>query len=343
MDEVRAAFFSLRPEQAANPERNTCLLAELDEMAAANRILMPARAGENWEVRGSPRLPLWIQVVDEAAAPGHENYSEVAWVPELGCWPELKPTSLPAAKAINDFLLKRRGSLTLVPVKERSLEIFGDEKRLDVLRIGNYLFGGRLDLATIGAFAVPFPLAYRSPKVAGLPILVVENHNTYWSFGEWNETMKRYSAVVYGVGEAFRNTEDALLQVLRDVGGVGVEYFGDLDPTGVEIPLLFNRSVRDRTATVAPAMNLYRWMLKFGCRRPLDGDAPQTSRESKSWFGAEVGAQVETLWSEGSWMPQEALGIEKLRSPMFTRVVSGALDDETVDDDYWAIGHLDKD
>lgn len=41
-------------------------------------------------------------------------------------------------------------------------------------------------------------------------------------------------------------------------------------------------------------------MLKFRCRRPLDGDAPQSFRESKSWFGSKVGAQVETLWSEGS-------------------------------------------
>ena len=32
---------------------------------------------------------------------------------------------------INEFLLKRRTSLCLVPIKERSLEIFGDEKRLE--------------------------------------------------------------------------------------------------------------------------------------------------------------------------------------------------------------------
>lgn len=200
LEEVRAAFFALRPEQAANPERNAHLLAELDQMATTNRILMPVRSGGGWEVRGSPPLPLWIQVIDEVAATGREDYSDVAWVPELGCWSELKPSSLPAAKDINDFLLKRRGPLTLVSIKERSLEIFGDEKRLDVLRIGNSLFGGRLTLATIGAFAVPFPLAHRSSGVAGLPILVVENHNTFWSIGEWNETVKRYSAVVYSVG-----------------------------------------------------------------------------------------------------------------------------------------------
>lgn len=313
LDEVRTAFFALRPEQAANPERNAYLLAELDELTAANRIQMPARSGGNWEVRGSPPLPLWIQIVGDVPATDLEDFSDVAWVPELGCWPDLKPTSLPAAKAINSFLLKRRGSLTLAPIKERSLEIFGDEKRLDVLRIGDSLFGGRLNLATIGAFAVPFPLAYRNPRVSGLPVLVVENHNTFWSFGEWNETVKKYSAIVYGVGEAFRSTEAALLQVLHDVGGVGVQYFGDLDPTGVEIPLLFNRSVRDKAATVTPALDFYRWMLEFGRRRPLPEGRPKASRELQSWFGPDVGPLVDQLWSQGDWMPQEALGIDNLR------------------------------
>jgi hypothetical protein len=330
LDEVRSAFFTLCPEQAANPERNSYLLAELSELVATNRIQMPAQSGGNWEVRGIPPLPLWIQLVDEAPEPDLEDYSQVAWVPELGCWPELRPSSLDAAKAINSFLLKRRGTLTLVPIKERSLEIFGDEKRLDVLRNGDFLFGGRLSLATVGAFAVPFPLAYRNSKVPGLPILVVENHNTFWSFGEWNETMKRYSAVVYGVGEAFRNTEAAVLQVLQEVGGVGVEYFGDLDPTGVEIPVLFNRSVRNQAATVVPALGLYRWMLEFGCRRPLAGSVPAMSPELHNWLGPNIGESMQKLWSAGSWMPQEALGIEQLRSSIFTAVCSAL--EEGLDD-----------
>jgi len=59
---------------------------------------------------------------------------------------------------------------------------------------------------------------------------VVENHNSFWSFGEWNQTTLRYSAVIYGAGEAFRSTGQALNQVLLEVGGQGAEYLGDLDP-----------------------------------------------------------------------------------------------------------------
>ncbi len=312
LEQVRAAFFALRPELAANPERNAFLLAELNELETANRIQVPARAGGSWEVRGTPPLPLWIQLVDEPALSDIEDYAQVAWVPELGFWPRLKPSSLASAKLINNFLLRRRDDLTLVPIKERSLEIFGDEKRLDTLRIGDFLFGGLLNIATLGAFVVPFPLAYRNANCPGLPVLVVENHNTFWSFGEWNEVARRYSAVVYGMGEAFRNTEAALLQVLHETSGVGVEYFGDLDPTGIEIPVLFNSSLRARAAKVIPALAPYQWMLKHGCRRPLDGPPSFASLEMRKWLGPEISDAVQMLWDDGFWMPQEALGIQVL-------------------------------
>lgn len=314
LEEVRTAFFELRPEHRANPERNAFLLAELVALAAANQIRMPAVAGSGWERIGTPPMPRWVQLVDAETFIESEDYSLVPWVPELGCWPELKATALPAAKTINSFLLKNRASLTPVPIKERSLEIFGDEKRLDALRVGDSLFGGRISLKTLGAFVVPFPLAYRGANVSGKPILVVENHNTFWSFGEWNERARRYSAVVYGSGEAFRNSEEALAQVLREVEGVGAEYFGDLDPTGLEIPLLFNEKLRQPGTAVVPAKHLYRWMVANGIRRELTASPPKSTEQMCAWLGDGLAAEILALWNDGYWMPQEALGTTQLRS-----------------------------
>lgn len=311
--EVREAFFTLNPDLLANPERNGYLYASLIELAAAQRILLPAESGGSWESRGTPPLPLWIQVVDESSLSGEQDYSSVSWVPDMGFWPMLRSAALPSARAINDFLLKRKGQLTFVPIKERSLEIFGDEKKLDELRSGEFLFGGRLPLSAIGAFIVPFPLAYRTARVSNLPVLVIENHTTFWSFGEWNETTKRYSAVVYGVGNAFRSSEDALLQVLREVGGTRVEYFGDLDPKGVSIPALFNKSVRNSSALVAPATEFYRCMLESGVRRPLASAYSQPYPAWHNWLGDELGGKVYSLWHDGHWIPQESIGIEFLR------------------------------
>jgi hypothetical protein len=144
--------------------------------------LLALPAPGSWENVGSPPLPKWVALVREAQVTDTCNYSDVPWVPERGFWPKLKPVQLADAKAINDFLLRRRDSLTPVPIKERSLEIFGDEKRLDALRKGISLFMGQLPLAALGAFMVPLPLPYRQAFAPGNPVLVVENHNSFLDF-----------------------------------------------------------------------------------------------------------------------------------------------------------------
>ncbi len=310
LQEVRRAFFELRPETANNPDRNALLLADLRGLEVAKLIQLPA-AG-SWEKRGNPPMPNWIQLVRTEEAP-HRDYAAVSWVPELGFWPELKCNSLEAAFAINEFLLTRRGTLRQVPIKERSLQIFGDEKRLDYLRTGDTLFAGRLRLSTLGAFQVPLPLPYRQAEAPGKPVLVLENHNSFWSFGEWNHEACRYAAVVYGAGEGFRSSGRALGQVLQEVDGVDVEYLGDLDPTGVQIPLDFNTAIRGEPK-VKPATPFYQWLLGHGIRRPLDTESNTHSMiiVAQEWLGVELGGLLASLWTDGFWMPQEGLGIEAL-------------------------------
>ncbi|MDO8942648.1 MAG: DUF2220 family protein, partial [Desulfobacterales bacterium] len=278
---------------------------------ADGKVTFPARP--NWESIGNPPLPKWVMVAPaRIRSDCPEDFSAVPWVPELGFWPELKPGQLTAAKCINDFLLKRRGSLRIVPIKERSLQIFGDEKRLDMMRTGETLFMGRLKLETLGAFAVPLPLPYRQADAPGQPVLVVENHNSFWSFGEWNHDIRKYAAVVYGSGEAFRLTGAALGQVLREVDGIGALYLGDLDVKGVRIPAEFNAAPRGDSPLVQPAMELYAWLLANGLRREKSECRGGTLIHATNWLGAELGEKVHAMWQEGRWIPQEALGLEQL-------------------------------
>lgn len=312
LDDVRRMFFEARPELVASPTRGAQLLEALRVLEDARLIQLPA-AG-SWERLGNPPLPNWIQLTRDSSTDEREDYSAIPWVPELGFWPELKPTALESAKAINDFLLRRRGTFRPVPIKERSLEIFGDEKRLDAMRTGDTLFTGRMPLSTIGAFQVPLPLPYRLADAPGKPVLILENHNSFWSFGEWNHEARRYSAVVYGAGEAFRSSGRALDQVLREVEGIGAEYLGDLDPTGIRIPLDFNRSIGPGDTPVAPALEFYGWLLAHGMRRTktLEPEHGSTASVAREWLGLELGENLVKLWAGGHWVPQEALGFEVL-------------------------------
>ncbi|HEX7648763.1 MAG TPA: hypothetical protein VF450_15270, partial [Noviherbaspirillum sp.] len=228
LEALRHHYFALYPDVQNTPERNAKLLEELKALAAQGALTLPA-AG-SWETAGTPPLPKWITMVRVQPARQLPDLTDVVWAPELGFWTELTPTQLAALLPINEFLLHRRGKFMRAPIKERSLEIYGDEKRLDAMCTGDTLFAGRMPLETLGCFRVPQPLPYRAANAPGRPVLVVENHNTYWSFGEWNQTALRYSAVIYGDGQNFQLTGRALDQTISETKAVGAEYFGDLDP-----------------------------------------------------------------------------------------------------------------
>lgn len=308
--ELRQHYFTLYPDVQNSPDRGARLLEALHQLEAAGALSLPA-AG-SWERVGVPPLPQWVLLAREPKAAPTKDLRGITWAPELGFWPELRPGQLEALAPINDFLLRRRGRLLVVPIKERSLEIFGDEKRLDGMCTGDGLFSGRLQLSTLGCFRVPQPLPYRLADAPGKPVLVVENHNSFWSFGEWNHRARRYAAVVYGSGEAFRLTGRALQQVLHEVNGSGVDYLGDLDPKGVRIPGEFNRAAEVGSPLVRPAVAFYKWLLAYGVRRHRPECAAFDAVNAEGWLGVDLGGQVTELWRTEHWIPQEALGFEQL-------------------------------
>jgi hypothetical protein len=309
--DLRTYFFNAYPEVQSSPDRGSRLLQALRDLEAQGHLALPAKG--SWERVGSPPLPKWVTIKREVKSKEPTNYSLTSWAPELGFWTQLRPSQLDTLAPINEFLLRRRGAFRCVPIKERSLEIFGDEKRLDALcGSSDSIFGGHLPLKTIGCFRAAQPLPYRQADAAGRPVLVVENHNSFWSFGEWNHDAKRYAAIVYGSGEAFIKTGAALGQVLREVEAVGALYLGDLDPKGVRIPTDFNGKSAPNEPKVEAALDLYRWLLRNGRNREKDDCVSADGALAWSWLGSSLGNELESLWRSGCWIPQEALGYEQL-------------------------------
>lgn len=345
---IRQGFFIANPEARSNPNPSRAILDALTALAGAGHVQFPAQA--SWERVGTPPLPRFVMLVREAQ-PAPVDYAKVPWVPELGFWVKLNAPQLEAALAINAFLLRKPRNMRLAPIKERSLEIFGDEKKLDRIRARDTLLGGRLPLSVIGAFVAPLPLPYRAcsafarphtePGVwtsntaverveavtvsndgeipqslaAGRPVLVVENYNSYWSFGEWNERAKRYAAIVYGAGEQFRSSGRALAQVFKETGAVSAEYLGDIDPTGIGIPLQFNAALDTTDAMrVTPAVEFYEWLLANGVRREVEqkGSGGEAPTGVEQWLPKALIAEMKVMFSLGEWIPQEGLGIEAL-------------------------------
>lgn len=313
---LREEFARERPELASSGTFRARLRERLDELAAAGRITFPAQGGSAWDTVGKPSLPKWVQR-PAALKPARVNPATIAWLPAMAFARNLQKTAdVEAASALNDFLVRHRHELQPVPLKERSLQIFGDEKALGRRCRTGALFSGQLKLDVIGAFDPPPPLPYESIGVAGLPILLLENHHTYWTFSTWNSSSRRYSAVVYGAGWVISRCGEAISVVLRLTGGTAVEYFGDIDPTGIRIAQkLAGQVAAAGLPALRPAADLYRWAFENGTRNALKRAPSRVQlEEAKSWLPQDMHSRLQELYASAKRIPQESLGADALRA-----------------------------
>ncbi len=314
LPELRAAYFRAHPEALGAPDGRRLLLEALRALARDGVAELPARG---WDRSGSPALPRTARL-RAVAAPGGAP-EPCAWLPALAfAGEERHPVRRRDLQAINAFLLAMRDARPCsVPTRERSLQVFGDEKRLDDLRQGgSNLFEGRVSLDDLKCYPVAPPLPYETPEkpAPGKAILVLENYHSFDSFRRWNRKAALYAAVAYGGGNAFRQGADNLDDVMERIDADGAVYVGDLDPAGVQILIGVNARRQDEgRAALRPHRGLYRWLLDHGCRRPLDA-APgaELVRRLGETFPTDLVSALVELWSGRERVPQESFGLQQL-------------------------------
>jgi len=272
-----------------------------------DRVVLPLAAEARWgEAFG------FVPPSDEEA----RRIRDYPWTPDLAFVAGVR-LNLPFADLVrlNAFLTSPPGQRPLVPIKERSLEIFGDEKRLDSLYRGSALFAeGRLTLPRLCCALVPEPLPWvAGPEPAG-PIIIIENPATWHSYWRWNAQRKQFSAVVYGCGNRFMDSVYYLADIFHAIGGPRrLLYFGDLDAQGLRIPQ--EASARAKAAGL-PAVEPHVWsycqLLALGRGRgqPYEGEPPATAL--CDWLG-ECAEPARQLFAARHRLAQEYVGWEFLR------------------------------
>ena len=319
MAEFRDAYLRAHPAALDTPNLRQLLLDALRRLERDELADLPA-PGRGWDTSGSPALPRTASLRNAARA--RRSPRAHAWLPALAfAADERHPVRRANLQAINAFLVSARNrNLCSVPTRERSLQIFGNEKRLDEIRKGKVtLFEGRISLDDLHCYPVAPPLPCESPDghSAGRPILVLENYHSYDSFRRWNGEAGLYAAVAFGGGNAFRqgagNLDDLIIRTAAD----GAVYVGDLDPPGLEILLGVNdRRRAEGRIVVRPHLGLYRWLLAHGCRRPL-GKVPRDGLLARlgEEFSTGIAGALGELWADGQRIPQESFGLEQLHGP----------------------------
>lgn len=248
----------------------------------------------------------------------HINLTSVEWHPALAFVSSAR-TGVAAADLLklNAFLLQQPDERRSVPIKERSLEIFGDEKRLDALRNTRLFDEGRLSLESLRCFTVTEPLGWsRGPRSNG-PVIVIENAATWDSYCRWNTDQGHFSAVVYGGGNRFMDSVVRLQDIFAEIGGTRpVLYFGDLDLHGLRIPQIASkRAIQAGLPEVQPDLWSYELLLKVGRMQdssPADGDE-KLDASLFAWLN-HLSQPGKEIVGAGNRIPQEWLGWNVLSS-----------------------------
>jgi hypothetical protein len=254
---------------------------------------------------------------DERRAPLPVDPESYAWAPELRFACTLRDArQLDVLLRVQRFLSEGGRQRPLVPMKERSAELFGKEKRLDVLRNSALFQSGHLSLDLLRCFSVPPPLIWEGAITSkSSPVLVVENHSTYHSFARWNREMRFYAAIVYGNGDAFKGSAAGVCDIVREISWDGrLFYFGDLDPEGLLIPPAASATLTtvDLPAAI-PHEGCYRRLFYRATVVPLPSGAKlRFDGEGRIWLGESLAADVESWFDRGIRLPQELVGWEEL-------------------------------
>lgn len=314
----RESFFAVFPEATQAPDVEQRIGSLLAELEKEGTVKLPSRRTPRaWDpaLKGLPQW-FWVNAIVPPKLPPVLP-DDFPWLPELR---QLGLTSRGSQRQdlvrINEYLCKHRHDLRLIPLRERSLQIFGDERKLSSMLADGSLLDGRLPLALIGAFDPPLPFCAEGPPhpAPGRPILVLENHHTYASFLEANKRWRVYAAVAYGVGNAFSKSAAGIDEVVSRYQGSHIHYFGDLDGQGILTPWRVSHSrIKRGLEPVQPARFLYTWVIRHGIRRPVEGRIKDRARDAvRLWVGDDLAEEIMDLWDGGKRIPQESLGTEQL-------------------------------
>jgi Uncharacterized protein conserved in bacteria C-term(DUF2220) len=301
-------MLELEPALRTSPLKRERLTEAIAEGVAAGRLQLPADRRRD---SGHPPLPAWVAVVREDAAPSTVAGHEYFWRPELAWASELRfrPDELERLKRVNAWLRDRAADEPVVPLRERSLELFGDEKLLERLLGGRLFFGGRLSLPLLRARPVHPPFVCRPVSEAPV-LLVIENHHTFHSLSELLGPSNGVGVLAYGAGDAFVGS----VTYAGDLGVGEIRYFGDLDAKGLRIPAAADRERGLGLPPVLPAVALYERLLSIGVPASAPAVPADVARELAAWLPADLRVPVVSLLEGGRRLAQEAVGYKVVRA-----------------------------
>jgi hypothetical protein len=257
------AFADAFPTFAGSPDQRRWFLLALQRLEARGEIELPAPRGSRWDRTFDVAVPTTVCVLRENGDAAARHWKSFPWHLRLQ-W----VASLPRlSQEQEDLLLKVHEGLVhgkfgkRAPLKYRSLQLTGSEKRLGELA-SSALFGtDRLSFDLLGCYPEIPPIAIET--VGQAPSLILfENAD---SFAVAKEVLKHmpqpaYGAVGFGGGNGLCRSLPYLGMTDRRL--TKVEYVGDLDYYGLKTASAAIRLARELgLPAIQPATQLHQAMI----------------------------------------------------------------------------------
>ncbi|MGW0550109.1 hypothetical protein [Streptomyces altiplanensis] len=305
-----------------SPRRRQALADAAHHLAAGGLLTLPVgKAG--WDHSVLPALPLWVRRTPTPRPPRQPSPPPRAWVSLLDFAATIPLTTREEAllSPLN-ALLRDQPEAEIIPLAERSYQLFSDEKHLSHrVRIEQHrLFtSGLIDLAThLRAKPAPAPLAMYELGPAPW-LLIVENSAAFTSLRQilrsWPDR-DQVGWLGYGAGDqliaSLPTVRESFLE--RDHPVNDLMFYTDLDADGLQCA----QQAATKAASVGlpplvPAVGLYQWLLAQSPRQLAAVTADQ-ARAASSWLPPHLVRPVEQLLCTGSVFRQEALRLDILRT-----------------------------
>lgn len=311
------------PHRTPGPAERRLLLDALKSIEARGSLRLPPERGKRWDRSMDPAVPTSVDVVRDEDAPSGFPWRTFPWHPKLD-W-VVQCRSLSAQQV--EFLRRVHEGLVNgtfrepAPLKYRSLQLTGDEKRLASLATTSLFGPSRLTFEMLACLPDALPLAWEAVGDGGR-MVIFENAVPFAVarrvLGEM--TARPYDLIAYGGGRSVLAALGHIKTIERSVESI--HYVGDLDHAGIDIAWCATRCSKDLgLPTLEPASELHRQMLSAAESFGYPQGWPAQERFSDvdrrrilDVLSPDVRGRVDAILREGGRIPEEVLGPDELRS-----------------------------
>lgn len=246
-------FEKLFPEIFYSEENYYHTLMEIIEELEKEGLIELPKGEAHWDFNIRPKFPYWVKIKRLGAKKKNNQWKLFPWHPEM-IWvsqvKNLKSQTYLLLKLMNDFFINHNHEKSWIPIKERSIQIFKDEKILDRL-IHRKWFKENLSLEKLRCYKTNEPFASKTFEGSvGNKSIIIENRDTFDSFCKANQSLDTpyYKHIIYGCGEFIKDT---ILWVKEfDSSIKNIEYFGDIDINGLAIPYQLNHLLKENNLSI---------------------------------------------------------------------------------------------